>query len=390
MSELITLRKDNSNLRLGLLATTSAVVLAACVVPVQSANAADRPEVWIEGGWQFETMTGRNDVLVPPLDELTTAGFTSVPSVTGFLGQASGGFPSFTDIENVLGRSSGAEGSISFQPKGSDWILNVSARYGRAQGRRDVAQRRDSYGQSAYYNIGSHVYKGKPHFTNYVQQSVVNGETHAILDFQIGRDVGLGLFGQKSEGVFSFGARYVQMNTHSDGHAYAAPGVRFYRVGGAFNKYHFENHYQNSASVIERSNNFQGIGPSLSFSDSVGLLDGPADGLIALDWGANAAVLFGRQKAKADYSTVTRAYHITIAPDSTAGTTVHRTRSRRVTVPNLGGFAGLSYRFPNAKISAGYRADFFFGALDRGLDEHHSSTTGYHGPFATISIGLGG
>ena len=48
----------------------------------------------------------------------------------------------------------------------------------------------------------------------------------------------------------------------------------------------------------------------------------------------------------------------------------------------------LSYRFPNAKFSAGYRADFFFGARDSGLDTRNSTDVGFHGPYATISIGL--
>jgi hypothetical protein len=61
-----------------------------------------------------------------------------------------------------------------------------------------------------------------------------------------------------------------------------------------------------------------------------------------------------------------------------------------VTVPNIGGFAALSYRFPNAKLSAGYRADFFFGAKDSGFETRSTTDVGFHGPYATISIGLGG
>jgi hypothetical protein len=61
-----------------------------------------------------------------------------------------------------------------------------------------------------------------------------------------------------------------------------------------------------------------------------------------------------------------------------------------VTVPNVGGFAALSYRFTNAKISAGYRADFFFGAKDSGLETRTTADVGFHGPFATISFGIGG
>jgi hypothetical protein len=59
-------------------------------------------------------------------------------------------------------------------------------------------------------------------------------------------------------------------------------------------------------------------------------------------------------------------------------------------VPNLGGFAGVSYRYNNAKISFGYRADLFFGAIDGGIDHRHSETLNMGGPFANISFGLGG
>ncbi len=57
-------------------------------------------------------------------------------------------------------------------------------------------------------------------------------------------------------------------------------------------------------------------------------------------------------------------------------------------MPNVGGFAGLSYNFPNAKVSIGYRGDFFFGAIDGGLDTTQKETRGFYGPFATISVGF--
>jgi hypothetical protein len=37
-----------------------------------------------------------------------------------------------------------------------------------------------------------------------------------------------------------------------------------------------------------------------------------------------------------------------------------------------------------------YRADFFFGAMDGGIDTAKKENVGFYGPFATISIGLGG
>jgi len=42
------------------------------------------------------------------------------------------------------------------------------------------------------------------------------------------------------------------------------------------------------------------------------------------------------------------------------------------------------------KVSLGYRADFFFGAADTGIDARKTSDLSFHGPFAKLSIGLGG
>jgi hypothetical protein len=65
-------------------------------------------------------------------------------------------------------------------------------------------------------------------------------------------------------------------------------------------------------------------------------------------------------------------------------------RSRMVVVPNIGAFAGVSWRYQNAKVSFGYRADEFFGAMDGGIDTRRSENVGFFGPYANISIGLGG
>jgi hypothetical protein len=393
MSELITSR-PRADIRLQLLATASALALLTVAATQAKAEDADRPAVWVTGGWHFDSVTGSSDIVVPPLDELTTKGYSSVPTADKFLGQGAGGFPSFTAMEKALGRSEGAEGSISFQPKGSDWVFNISGRYGRSHTHRRLDQPKDIWGQTA--SVGSSVlgfHKTTAHYTNYVFQKIDNKEAHVVLDFQAGKDIGIG-FGGHTESVLSAGIRYAQMNMSSKGHSYAAPAVRFYGHGttNIFGKYSYNiwAYHQNSVTTQQRHSSFQGIGPSLSWSNTTGLLGDVADGQIALDWGANAAVLFGRQKAKVNYTTMTQSHRGGIYPYKSQHTTGHRTESRRVTVPNLGGFAALSYRFTNAKLSVGYRADFFFGAMDRGLDTHKSVTTGFHGPFATISVGLGG
>ena len=66
------------------------------------------------------------------------------------------------------------------------------------------------------------------------------------------------------------------------------------------------------------------------------------------------------------------------------------TRAKFATVPNIGGFAGASWRIQNFKVSAGYRADLFFGAMDGGIDAAKKENVGFYGPFASVSVGLGG
>jgi hypothetical protein len=144
---------------------------------------------------------------------------------------------------------------------------------------------------------------------------------------------------------------------------------------------------------------FSGIGPSISWSGSIPVAGDDRTGGFNVDWGANGAILFGRQKASVRHGEYGRNWPA-IAPGVDGEyqnaylvynhTGEGHTSNKSVTVPNLGGFAGLSYRYKNAKISFGYRADLFFGAIDGGIDKRHSETLNMGGPFATISFGLGG
>lgn len=379
MSELFNAANSAAKNRKTLLATASALVLAVYGESAQAA-AGDRPTVWIEGGWQFENVIGDSDLFVPPLDAATRAI----------------GLPSLTSVENALGRTYGAEGSISFQPKGSDWVFAVSARYGRVQSARNILEKKTIVGSPMMtYVFGSHGHNtpATPTFGAYARDVATNSEAHVILDFQVGKDIGIGLFGRGTDSVVSFGARYAQMNAKSNAHAYANPEVRFQQITFPLShgpKYRIFNYNHRSAAFVERSDNLHALGPSLSLKNTTGLLGTVDEGQITLDWGVNAALLFGRQKAKASHHSSTTYLAKTVVRTVNPYQPVTRTRSRMVTVPNVGGFAALSYRFPNAKISAGYRADFFFGAKDSGLETRSTTDVGFHGPFATISIGLGG
>lgn len=232
---------------------------------------------------------------------------------------------------------------------------------------------------------------------NFVDAVTTHEESHAILDFTAGKDMGLGMFGLDGSSVLSAGVRFAQFASQSSVDMHARPDLQFHQIGpfpqyGITEvKYHPFFHTYRAAESASR--NFRGVGPSIAWTGSASMLGDRHDGEIFFDWGANAALLFGRQKTRVQHQ-ATGYYHgwqnVVYATQVYQHATPVPARSRSVTIPNLGGFAGASYRFNNAKLSLGYRADFFFGAIDGGVDARKSETLGFFGPFANVSIGLGG
>ncbi len=376
MSELINTTDSYKNDRWKLLVTVSALALTGAICISTKSNAAedgDRPTVWIELGGQLERVDGGQTAFAPPF-------FTAV---------ADGGFKSPLAVDRPARYSEGLEGKISFLPDGSDWVFAGSIRYGRSNGNRFLHQQPN--GQVTRFAVGTK-YLTKTAAARYAETKAENSESHLIVDFQAGKDVGLGMFGRGSVSTINFGLRFAQFSEKSDATIRARPDVHL--VPEAFGKYQipltFYHRYFGSA---QRSASFHGIGPALSWNASAPVAGTAQNGEIAVDWGVNAAVLFGRQKAKTHHQS-SGSYHY-FHPSNKYGVvnqlpTHHGTadRSQSVVVPNLGGFAGVSFVYSNAKVSFGYRADFFFGAMDGGLDTRKSYNREYYSPFATISIGL--
>ncbi len=352
MNRLVTTKQN----RKYLLGTVSAIALLTSVALAEPAIAesdGSNPQVWIELGGGFDQMDNAQSVYAPP--------FMAVPqSFRDF---------SVADAEKPTRSAFNFNGSITFQPDNSDWVLSASILYGRSEkhGRLLHAQPAAMCSYYAVYHASfcDPVYA----FANAIAQ---NNETHAILDFKVGKDVGLGLLG-KGSSVISAGLRYAQFTSQTTAQLSSRPTNQRSNV------------HEFTAS-LKASRSFTGIGPSLSWDASAPLLGAAEKGLVSLDWGVNAALLFGRQKAAAHHETVETRYNglRTVIYDHPASPA----RSKSVTVPNLGGFAGLSLRYANAKISFGYRADMFFGAVDTGIDTRKTENRSFYGPFASISIGL--
>jgi len=401
MSELINENGSSEHNRCRLLTTVSAlaIVSAACLGSAEADNDSGRPVLWIELGGQLETTSELQKQFAPRF--LTDPAPLPPAPYVGTLGttNTATGIPWDLPLPNIFDPvhpldlqrppkySFGGEGKISLQPHGTDWVFSASVRYGRATGHKSnqrVVPVRGYLPNDKYWeSLGL-----------FSDTRTDYSESHLVLDFQAGKDVGLGMLGHETKSRVNFGVRFAQFVDHSGVRVDADPNIRAYKTPGTKYEYFFR--FQTYDLRASTSRSFHGIGPSLSWSNSTPLVGEPDGMELALDWGVNGSVLFGRQKADVSHHTSHHDNMMIFA----GGNNIKRfqqyynfnatERSKRVIIPNVGAMAGLSANFPQAKISIGYRADFFFGAMDMGIDTRQTQTMSFHGPYATLSIGLGG
>lgn len=374
MNELIATTSDGKTFQHQLLTTVStlALVVVAGVHPVLAGDS-QRPTVWIELGGQLERISGQGDPFTPPF-------VTTYADSPGF----SSGSPIVAQKSPRY--SKGLEGKLSFAPQGSEWIYTAALRYGRANGGRRIHQ------QTAGLPLPtSAFYHSRPGWDPvpikaFSDVRTKDAESHFLLDFTAGKEVGFGALGHGGDSTFSFGIRFAQFTSDKSVQMNARPEIHLY--GALPAKY-----WSNFAAAGHSERSFQGLGPSVSWNGSAALT-GTDEGGITLDWGAGGAILFGRQKANVTQSvseTKLEMYNFFYSnPVIYDHSPPRASRRHSLVVPNIGGSVGLSFRRQNAKISFGYRADFFFGAMDAGIDTRKTSDVSFHGPFAAISIGLGG
>ncbi len=348
MNELITTQENQMRIRRGLLATVSALALLGTVHRAKAADG-DRPSVWIELSGQFAQQEVNQEAYVP-------AFLAASPFVT----------PA-SDFERSSRASWDGEGKLSFKTDGG-WIFSAAVRYGKTS-RNKTANHQTSHA-SRYYS-GKYV-GGYDAYQLFRSKA---SESHTILDFQAGKEVGLGVFG---DSLVSAGVRFAQFT--------ASTHVTVQSQPANINAYGY---YHIFRAEFDAARHFNGVGPALSWTASTHLFGSPSSSNIALDWGVNGAFLFGSQRVSEEHQTTDNYKH---AYQYLNVSTAHGggSRSKNVVVPNLGGFAGLSWRVPNAKVTFGYRADFFFNVMDGGIDTRKSEDLGFFGPFASVSVGLGG
>ena len=386
MSELINKNNNQSDFRWQLLTTVSALAICGALLAGDAAHAADkdRPTVWIELGGQLERVQSNADVFLPPFQQSEPRpDFEEIPSAS---------------TQRPPRYAFGGEAKVIFSPSSSDWSFLAGVRFGRSNGSKHLHQQTTAHKQTGVTKYGAPFYAAQ---TRFGDTAAANSESHTIIDFMAGRDVGLG-FGRNATASFGFGVRIAQFSSKSGATLREAPDPYIVRIPQPPNplfpnnhKYITNTHHHTFYAQDSIWRSFSGIGPSISLTGSQPLIGSTEGTEVAFDWGANAAVLFGRQRVRGSHKT-NGAYFtnhfssFNYHPKTTYSTSAPVGRSRTVIVPNVGGFAGLSLHRKNARVSLGYRADFFLGAVDGGIDARHNETLGFHGPFATISLGLGG
>jgi len=363
MNKLAKTPKGEGMLRRKLLAGASASSLALVLGISQAAAESEKPNLWIELGAQFEHRGGEDAPFVP----MFTQTFIDQNMVSPL------------DVQHPPKYSFGGEGSLQYQPEGWDWKLSASILFGRSNGDHHRYQTKTLPPTPKYF----------PHQPITSDDLAHYKESHAVLDFQAGKDVGLGLFGHSGSSTLNFGVRIAQLSSKESLNAYACPTELISFPPPPAFPIHLEFGIYTVSSRADR--NFRGIGPSIRWNGSTPVAGNKDDVELAIDWSLQGSALFGRQRANLHLMTVDNDHYflpfhglvnhpITFAVDAK--------RARSLVVPNLGGSLALSVKFPNAKISIGYRADEFFNAMDTGISTRKTSNVLFHGPFASVSFGF--
>ncbi len=398
MSELINTSDNRATIRWKLLTGASALALTVSSVAAAYAEDADRPPIWIDLGGQAERVGATPQLFVPPF-------FANAPSAD---------LAPMVKAQEPSLYSLGLDGKISFSPEDSDWVLSAAVRYGKSSAKRHKHQ------QTPLPYL--HQYEGtavasQPGVSQFGDGQAELTESHLVIDFQAGKDVGLGLFGAHGSSVISAGVRFANFRANSNITLNARPlnevGASHYAIfphiyrslpAPHYATFKFKNYdlfRHTYAATMQAQREARGVGPTVSWKASLPVAGNNKDMTFNFDWGVNAALLFGRQRTRERHKSSGHYYSQTGGP-FLVGVIHHRsgalyaphspipqTRTRNVTIPNVGGFAGISLKLPNAKVSLGYRADMFFGAMDGGIDARKSENRGFFGPFANISVGIG-
>jgi hypothetical protein len=338
--------------------------------------------------------------------------------------------------DDQLNWNDGRELRLTYQPSGSPWKVSAGVRYGRADSGDLRLRQQDVAGPEVCSSPRDHKYNdllpgvdfgflGKlacdPNYppvtltvdtkygpftntfqNNYSPDNLITPinriganahrhEEHLIADFDVGKDVGIGMLGEGKSSL-SAGLRYAEFKSSATADLRGVPDLY---VPEGFTKYDSTFHQYMASFEAERE--FRGAGPTVSWDASLPVWGGEQNGRVTLDWTVTAGALFGKQKTAASGaqgSEYVTAHYNSInwdtLPPPPQTTIAIAPRSKSATVPVVDLSLGLSYDVQRFKVGAGYRWERYFNALDAGFTEHKSYDRTIDGPYVRISVGLGG
>ncbi|HVT25203.1 MAG TPA: TonB-dependent receptor [Rhizomicrobium sp.] len=361
-----------------------------------------RPQLWLQLGGNFNAaLADATSPYEPTASDVFPNGGTATPNWPV-------GLPTPAQLQHTPNRGFDWEGSLAFTPPDTDWVLKAGVRYGRTSRNKHyhksmIAGTKEGISFFGYYRpcsalaayggaLASGCYHGVA--KEFVDSQDASSEQHTMLDFTLGKDIGIGVFGNGGKSIIAAGVRFAQFHSQMAQTLGADP---HYNLSvNIFQKYHevweFDSHENRS---------FHGVGPELTWDGNTPIWGDEDDAQITLDMGVNVAVLFGRQKSflrhNVNHCVVQGFGTLAVCEGQTIGGDIdgrvpeppdNVNRSRTVTVLNIGGYLGASMRYRNGKVSFGYRADTFFNAMDGGQETAKSYNRGFYGPYLNVSLGL--
>jgi outer membrane receptor protein involved in Fe transport len=293
----------------------------------------------------------------------------------------------------------GREVRLTYRLPGDAWRLGAGLRYGRTNGTDTSLVFELGAAGCGSAQFGCDLYPDRStnvgaslniRAYNYADVVATNHEEHQVIDFDIGRDVGLGL---GFESAVRAGLRRADLESTTRLQMWGVPDW-FVPAEYAWFKYSHNTHYE---ADLKATREFEGFGPTLSW-DAAAKLWGDDNGHLDLEWSATAGVLFGKQKTSIEGVESSTYFRGKYSPGSNLEPTslpvditdLPASRSKSVTTPLLDLSAGLAYEAGRVKVGAGYRWERYFDVLDAGYDEHEDVDRTIDGPYFKVSVGFGG
>jgi hypothetical protein len=237
-------------------------------------------------------------------------------------------------------------GKVTFRPAGSPLSYALGVRYGRSK--------QASRSFSTSYPSGGGTF----------DQTVDTSErlSHTTVDFEVGKDVGIGLFGSGTTTIGG-GLRYAHFDSTTRGNFATS-----FKYGGF---------PASRAGQFELSRRSDVVGPRVFARTTSPFAGELGERGVSLGLNVGAGVLFGRQSAKNDV----------FLSSGTPGQFAQFSRSRQVTVPTVDASAQVNWAVPGSPfvVSAGYRYDGSYNVMDGGsAGSSHQIDSVQHGPFLAL------